>query len=568
MQCGRLVVAGFLACTVAQGAFAERASDGQVNLIFWQAPSILNPYLSGGIKDIESASLVLEPLARYDETGDMVPWLVDEIPTVENGGVSDDFKSITWRLSDDLTWSDGTPVTAADVKFTWSYCTAEGGGCAHVDKFAGITDIETPDNRTVVVRFDEPKPFPYDAFVGASSPILQADQFADCLGERAPTCTDANFYPIGTGPFVVDEFRTGDTVKMSANPNYRDPAKPAFASLLIKGGGTAENAARAVLETADYDYAWNLQLPPEVLDGMQAAGNGEVVSSFGTLVERIVINMTDPDADLGEERSTLAHPHPFLDDIAVRQALSMAIDRSILVQIGYGEAGRVTCNILPAPEVYASDANEACKVQDIEGAKALLDSAGWTDSDGDGVRDKDGVPLRMIFQTSTNAVRQTFQAAIKSWWSQLGVETELRNIDGNIFFGSDANSPYTYQKFYADVQMYAQMFDGTDPEAYMASWTCERIPTPENQWQGTNMPRYCNEAFDALSAELRETGGRDERAKLARAMNDMLVQDFVILPLVHRGRVSAHVNSLGGVVLNTWDSELWNVADWHRLSAE
>ena len=568
MQCGRLVVAGFLACTVAQGAFAERASDGQVNLIFWQAPSILNPYLSGGIKDIESASLVLEPLARYDETGDMVPWLVEEIPTVENGGVSDDFKSITWRLSDDLTWSDGTPVTAADVKFTWSYCTAEGGGCAHVDKFAGITDIETPDNRTVVVRFDEPKPFPYDAFVGASSPILQADQFADCLGERAPTCTDANFYPIGTGPFLVDEFRTGDTVKMSANPNYRDPAKPAFASLLIKGGGTAENAARAVLETADYDYAWNLQLPPEVLDGMQAAGNGEVVSAFGTLVERIVINMTNPDADLGEERSTLAHPHPFLDDIAVRQALSMAIDRSILVQIGYGEAGRVTCNILPAPEVYASDANEACKVQDIEGAKALLDSAGWTDSDGDGVRDKDGVPLRMIFQTSTNAVRQTFQAAIKSWWSQLGVETELRNIDGNIFFGSDANSPYTYQKFYADVQMYAQMFDGTDPEAYMASWTCERIPTPENQWQGTNMPRYCNEAFDALSAELRETGGRDERAKLARAMNDMLVQDFVILPLVHRGRVSAHVNSLGGVVLNTWDSELWNVADWHRLSAE
>ncbi len=568
MQCGRLVGAGLLACTVAQGAFAERASDGQVNLIFWQAPSILNPYLSGGIKDVESASLVLEPLARYDETGAMVPWLVDEIPTVENGGVSDDFKSITWRLSDDLKWSDGTPVTATDVKFTWSYCTAEGGGCAHVDKFAGITDIETPDSRTVVVRFDEAKPFPYDAFVGASSPILQASQFADCLGERAPTCTEANFYPIGTGPFVVDDFRTGDTVKMSANPNYRDPGKPAFAILMIKGGGTAENAARAVLETADYDYAWNLQLPPEVLDGMQAAGNGEVVSAFGTLVERIVINMTNPDADLGEERSTVAHPHPFLDDIAVRQALSMAIDREILVQIGYGEAGRVTCNILPAPEVYASDANEACKVQDIEGAKALLDSAGWTDSDGDGVRDKDGVPLRMVFQTSTNAVRQTFQAAIKSWWSQLGVETELRNIDGNVFFGSDANSPYTYQKFYADVQMYAQMFDGTDPEAYMASWTCERIPTPENQWQGTNMPRYCNEAFDALSAEMRETGGLDDRAALARAMNDMLVQDFVILPLVHRGRVSAHVNSLGGVVLNTWDSELWNVAGWHRLSAE
>ncbi|MGK7754742.1 MULTISPECIES: peptide ABC transporter substrate-binding protein [unclassified Roseovarius] len=568
MKCGQLMAAGMLACTVAQAAADERASDGQVNLIFWQAPSILNPYLSGGIKDVESASLVLEPLARYDETGEMVPWLVDEIPTVENGGIGEDFRSITWRLSDDLKWSDGTPVTATDVAFTWTYCTAEGGGCAHVDKFAGITDIETPDERTVTIRFEEAKPFPYDAFVGATSPILQANQFADCLGERAPTCTEANFHPIGTGPFVVDEFRTGDTVRMSANPHYRDPAKPAFASLMIKGGGTAENAGRAVLETADYDYAWNLQLPPEVLDGMQAAGKGEVVSAFGTLVERIVINLTDPSSGLGDARSTLAHPHPILTDVSVRQALSMAIDREILVEIGYGEAGRVTCNILPAPELYASDANEACKVQDIEGAKAILDSAGWTDSDGDGVRDKDGIALRLLFQTSTNAVRQTFQAAIKSWWSELGVETELRNVDGNVFFGSDPNSPDTYQKFYADIQMYAQMFDGTDPEAYMASWTCDRIPTPENQWQGTNIPRFCNGAYDALASEMSETGGLEDRAELARAMNDMLVQDFVIQPLVHRGRVSAHVNSLGGVILNAWDSELWNAADWYRIPVD
>ena len=568
MQFGLKVALVVVACVMGQAAVAERASDGQVNLIFWQAPSIMNPYLTGGIKDIESASLVLEPLARYDETGTMIPWLVAEIPTVENGGVAEDFKSITWRLRDNLTWSDGTPVTASDVAFTWSYCTADGGGCAHVDKFSGIADIETPDDRTVVIRFDEAKPFPYDAFVGASSPILQADQFADCLGDRAPTCTEANFYPIGTGPFVVDDFRTGDAVRMSANPYYRDPAKPAFASLMIKGGGTAENAARAVLETADYDYAWNLQLPPEVLDGMQAAGKGEVVAAFGTLVERIVLNLTDPSSALGDERSTLAHPHPFLTDISVRQALSMAIDRAILVEIGYGEAGRVTCNILPAPEIYASDANEACKMQDVEGAKALLDSAGWTDSDGDGVRDKDGVALRLLFQTSTNAVRQTFQAAIKSWWSELGVETELRNVDGNVFFGSDPNSPDTYQKFYADVQMYAQMFDGTDPEAYMASWTCERIPTPDNQWQGTNMPRYCNEAFDELVSEMRETGGLEVRAELARAMNDMLIQDYVILPLVHRGRVSAHVNSLGGVVLNAWDSELWNAADWYRIETD
>lgn len=564
MQIGHVVAAAVLVCAMGQSSAAERASDGQVNLIFWQAPSIMNPYLSGGIKDIEAASLVLEPLARYDETGTMVPWLVDEIPTRENGGFSEDLKSITWQLSEGLVWSDGTPVTSRDVKFTWEYCTADGGGCAHVDKFAGIADIQTPDDRTVVIQFDEAKPFPYNAFVGASSPILQASQFADCLGDKAPTCTEANFYPTGTGPFVVDEFRASDVIKMSANPYYRDPAKPAFASLLIKGGGTAENAGRAVLQTADYDYGWNLQLPPEVLDGMESSGKGQVVSAFGTLVERIVVNLTNPSSSLGDERSTLAHPHPFLTDMAVRQALSLAIDRAILVEIGYGDAGRMTCNILPAPKIYASDANEGCKTQDIVGAKAILDAAGWTDEDGDGVREKDGVALSLLFQTSTNAVRQTFQAAIKSWWSEIGVETELRNIDGNVFFGSDPNSPDTYQKFYADVEMYAQMFDGTDPEAYMANWRCDSIPTPENQWQGTNMPRYCNEAYDALMDQMRLTGGLEARAEIAKALNDMLMQDFVILPLVHRGRVSAHVNTLGGVIMNTWDSELWNAADWYR----
>ncbi len=568
MQFAEIAGAGAVIAALALPAQAERASDGQVNLIYWQAPSIMNPYLSGGIKDIEAASLVLEPLARYDETGTMVPWLVDEIPTLENGGVSPDLRAVTWRLSEGLLWSDGTPVTSRDVAFTWKYCTAEGGGCAHADKFAAITAIDTPDDRTAVVRFATPKPFAYDAFVGATAPVIQAAQFAGCLGEKAPTCTEANFYPVGTGPFVVDEFRANDAIKMSANPYYRDPDKPAFASVLIKGGGTAENAGRAVLETADYDYGWNLQLPPEVLAGMEAAGKGRVVSAFGTLVERIVINLTDPDAGHGATRATRAHPHPFLTDPAVRQALSMAIDRAILVEIGYGSTGALTCNILPAPEIYASDANEACKTQDIAGANALLDAAGWIDSDGDGVRDKDGVALRILFQTSTNAVRQTFQAAIKSWWSEIGVETELRNIDGNVFFGSDPNSPDTFQKFYADVQMYAQMFDGTDPEAYMASWACDRIPTPENQWQGTNMPRYCSEAYDALVDRMRSTGALADRAELARAMNDMLIQDHVILPLVHRGRVSGHVLSLGGVILNTWDSELWNAADWYRKTGE
>ena len=242
----------------------------------------------------------------------------------------------------------------------------------------------------------------------------------------------------------------------------------------------------------------------------------------------------------------------------------MAIDRSILVEIGYGEAGRTACNILSAPEIYKSTANDGCLVQDIDGAKALLDAAGWV-AGGDGVRSKDGVRLSILFQTSTNSVRQTFQALIKQWWSEIGVETELRNINPSVFFGSDPGSPDTFQKFYADVQMYANSFDGTDPEAYMASWKCDRIPEPENQWQGSNIERFCSERYDDLVLQLRETGALEERAALAREMNDILIQSYTVLPLVDRGRVSGHVNSLGGVIMNPWDSELWNIADWYRI---
>ncbi len=560
----RTLLLGAIASTaLAPMAMAERGADGEVKVIYWQAPSIMNPYLSGGTKDLEAASLVIEPLARYDQNGDMVPWLAQEVPTVANGGVSEDLKSITWKLKDGLVWSDGSPVTSEDVELAWQYCTAEGGGCAQSEKYGDVIAVETPDAQTVVVKFGVAKPFPYGPFVGAQAPIIQKAQFADCLGPKAPECTDANFNPIGTGPFTVTEFRPNDVVTLAANQNYRDPNKPAFATMTLKGGGDANAAGRAVLETGEFDYAWNLQLAPDVLKRMEATGKGTNIVSFGTSVERILLNQTDVNPDLGEERGTAKHPHPFLTDINVRQAMSMAIDRALLTEIGYGDFGKLTCNVLPAPAIYASTANDSCLTQDIEGANKLLDDAGWVKG-GDGVRAKDGVRLSVSYQTSVNAVRQDYQALIKDWWAQIGIETELRSIDASVFFGSDPGSPDTFQKFFADVEMYTNNFDGTDPEAYMANWACNQAPRPETQWQGNNMMRFCSEEYDALVAEMATTGDIEKRAELAKAMNDMLMQGYYILPLTHRGRNSAHANSLGGVIMNVWDSELWNAADWHR----
>ena len=563
---GAIATTAFAPAVLADGHEGERGRDGQVNIIYWQAPSILNPYLSGGTKDIESASLVIEPLGRYDQNGALVPYLAAEIPTVENGGVSSDLTSITWKLKEGLVWSDGSPVTSADVKFTADYCMHPEGGCAQAAKFDGVTSVDVVDDLTVKVTFNQPQPNPYGPFMGGQSPIIQAAQFADCLGAKAPECTEANFNPIGTGPFVVTDFRPNDVIQMEANENFREAGKPAFASLTFKGGGDATAAGRAVMETGEFDYAWNLQLAPDVLAKMAEGGKGTPIAAFGTLVERLEMNLTNPSPDLPEgERSTVAHPHPFLSDMKVRKALSMAIDRPLLVEVGYGQAGRPTCNLVPAPALYASD-NTECLTQDIDGANALLDEAGWVDSDGDGVRDKDGVKLSILYQTSTNAVRQDFQALIKEWWSMIGVETELRNLDASVFFGGDPGSPDTFQKFYADVEMYANNFDGTDPQAYLSAYRCGNEPKPSSQWQGENINRFCDPAYDALLDELARTGELDKRGEIAKKLNDMLTKDtYTIVPLVDRGRVSAHANSLGGVILNTWDSELWNVADWYRI---
>ena len=353
---GAIATTAFASTAIADGHKGDRARDGEVKIIYWQAPSILNPYLSGGTKDMEAASLVIEPMGRYDQDGALVPYLAAEIPTVGNGGVSSDLTSITWKLKEGLTWSDGSDVTSADVVFTADYCMAPDGGCSQAAKFDGVKSVEAIDKLTAKVTFNEPKPNPYGPFMGAQSPIIQAAQFANCLGARAPECTEANFGPIGTGPFVVTNFKPNDVIQMVANDNFRTAGKPAFASLTFKGGGSAEASGRAVMETGEFDYGWNLQLAPDVLAKMAKGGKGQPISAFGTLVERLEMNLTNPSPDLPPEtRATVAEPHPFLSEKAVRQALSMAIDRQELVDIGYGTAGRPTCNLVPGPVVYASD---------------------------------------------------------------------------------------------------------------------------------------------------------------------------------------------------------------------
>ncbi|MEM7126342.1 MAG: peptide ABC transporter substrate-binding protein [Chloroflexota bacterium] len=535
-------------------------------ILYWQAASLPGPYLSGGTKDQDAGAITLEPLANMNPDGVLVPKLATEIPTIENGGVAEDLTSITWNLKEGVKWSDGSDFSAADVVFTWEYCADPDTGCTSSEAFIGIESVEAVDDLTVLITFEGPTPYPYNAFVGAQTPIISSAQFADCVGAAAQTCNDQNIAPLGTGPYKVVEFKVNDVVTYERNEFWHGGEAP-FEKVTFKGGGDAVGSARAVLETGEADMGWNLQVEPEILAEMEGEDAlGTIEAAFAGSVERILINQTNPDPDLGDLRAEYDdgnNPHPFLVGTVIPQAMSMAIDRGLIAGQLYGFAGKATCNIIPAPVAAASTANDACLAQDIEGANALLDEAGIMDTNDDGIREYEGMPLVVRYQTSTNSVRQKTQALIKQWWAEIGVETELLNHDAGVFFGGDPNSPDTYQKFFTDIQMYTTG-PGIDAQLHLSNWLCSQIPGKENVWGGGNIHRGCSEEFDTMYDELVTTPAGDARNDVIKAMNDVIVQNYYLVPLVNRGGVSAYSNTLDGIWMNDWDSELWNIGEWSR----
>ena len=549
-------------------SFTACSGDGEekvLTILYWQAPSLPGPYLSGGYKDRDAGAITLEPLAYYSPEGELVPALSAEIPTIENGGVSPDLLSITWKLKEGVKWSDGSDMTAEDVVFTWRYCSDEATGCTAEDAFTGVASMEAVDERTVRITFEAPTPYPYVAFVSTGAPIISGAQFADCVGVAAANC-EANTAPLGTGPYHITSFTVDQEAIYERNPHYRGE-KPYFDRVVLKGGGDAVSAARAVLEAGEADYAWNLQVEPGVLAAFEASGQGTIVSAFADLVERIVLNHTNPDPALGDNRSEYLdgqNPHPFLSFAPIRQALSMAIDRDRLTEL-YGFAGKPECDLIAGPPHYASGANTACLTQNIAGANQLLDANGVLDTDGDGVREYDGVPLRIRYQTSANAIRQATQELVRDWWREIGIETELIQHDASVFFGGDPvdDKEASYRRFFTDVQMYATG-GGIEPQNYLSDQRCSHIPTRENNWAEGNVARACDPEYDAAFERLPPLPLGAERERVVKELNDILVQNYVEIPLVNRGVVSAHANTLKGVRFNAWDSELWNIAEWHR----
>ena len=539
----------------------QRGGGGRLRLLWWQAPTILNAHLGTGTKDNDASRVVYEPLAAFDPDANFVPILAADIPSPENGGLSQDGKTVTWHLKKGVTWHDGKPFTAADVVFTWEYITDPATGATSIGSYQTIERIDMLDDHTVNVVFKEAAPYWYDAFFGRRGHILPKHLFQDYKGEKS---RDApyNLKPVGTGPYKAVDFKPGASVQYEINMHYHVPNRPFFDQIELKGGGDATSAARAVLQTGEFDFAWNMQVEQRVLQSLERGGKGKVVVTPGSNVEHLQINQTDPWTEVDGERSSMKQPHPFQAIDVVRQAYAKAVDRRTVAEQFYGSAGQATGNFLNAPPRYASP-NTPWEF-DLVKAAALLDQTDWKRS-GDGMRQKDGKPMKIVFQTSVNPIRQKTQAIIKKGFADIGMDVELKTVNAGVYFSSDPANPDTYSHFYTDIQMYTTGPGGPDPQAHMEKFVTDQIAQKGNNWSGTNIVRWSNAEYDALWKQAAGELDPVKRAALFIKMNDMLYEHNVVVPIIWRNEVSAVKTSLQGMALTTWDSDLWDLAYWHRV---
>ncbi|MBR0783952.1 peptide ABC transporter substrate-binding protein [Bradyrhizobium iriomotense] len=536
----------------------KRGGGGALKLLWWQGPTLLNPHFATGTKDQDGSRLFYEPLACWDPDGNMKLVLASEIPSTQNGLLAADGKSVTWKLKPGVKWHDGKPFSADDVVFTWEYIIDPATAAVTVATYRDIT-VEKVDDLTVRLTFKKPTPFWADAFVGATGQILPKHLFAEYKGSKSREAPN-NLAPVGTGPYKFIEFKPGDLIRGEINKDYHMPNRPYFDTLEMKGGGDAVSAARAVIQTGEYDFGWNIQVEDDVLLRLEKGGKGKTIYAVGGDTEFIALNFTDPNTEVDGEKSSMKTKHPLFSDPAVRKAMSLLVDRDSIKKAIYGRAGRTTANFLNGPEKFVSK-NTSWEFS-IEKASKILDDAGWKPG-ADGIREKDGKKLKLLYQTSINGPRQKTQAIVKQACQKAGIDVELKSVVASVFFSSDVANPDTYAKFYADIEMFQIPMSQPDPAQHMRRYHSSNVATKENKWQGTNFPRFVNKDYDAAIDAADGEMDPVKRVALYIKANDILFQETVFIPAQHRLKVEAASNTLRPVI-SGWANETDNLFDWYR----
>lgn len=582
-----LPMAGFLARTGLEPALAadrptapdagtdaqSRGAGKELGILLMTAPTGAAPHTAMSSADVIAAAPVLEPLMHLLPDGTLVPNLIASVPTVENGGLAEDYTQATFGFLPDLTWSDGEPVTADDLVFTWQWILQPNNQAVTFTVWNRIANIEATDAHTAVVTFKEPLLDWFKPFTGTDYGCLYPAHVFD----NDPNSRNDAFFttPVGTGPYVITGFSQAGEVTYEINDSYRDPAKPYFSSLTIAPADDPEAAVRAVIETGESDIAWGAQLDPSMIADLSTGDRGSLLSTPGSYIESIRFNFSDPGQTVNGQKSEKDTPHPIFGDPAVRQALALAVNRGQIVAKLYGAGGHTTANVLLGLDAYTSG-NTGWEYN-LDKANQLLDDAGWA-RDGD-TRSKDGVSLAFDLVIAENATRQAILEQVQADFAQIGAEVRLQQLAGTDFFGYTADDEQSYFHMYWDAGLWADGTFDAFPLSYMRHWYAgpdgENISQRDNQWLGerevfegvlADTQRYNNPDYDELYEQLEQTLDQGEANRLLVKMNDLLVADVVEIPVVRRDTLYALATRVRpeNIAPSPFNTPLWNIANWNE----
>lgn len=534
-----LFVVVVLTMLVSMVVMPAAAQDNAVTISYPQEPDNLNPLYTVMFFAIITGDIYLEGAWALNDELQAVPRLAAEIPSAENGGVSEDGTTITIKVREGAAWSDGEPVTSADFVFTYEMIMSESNTPSRrypYDEY--VASVEAPDDATVVVNFSEPfapwltSLFTYVLPEHVLGPVFEEEGTIDNADwNRAPT--------VGSGPFVFDTWEVGSFIRFVRNENYYAEAAQIDTVVITMVPDSESYVLGLELEEADIGTFIDYSSVPRLQDtGFLSV---EIVPSGYN--EGWFFNV-NPEAG-----------HPALQDVNVRRAIAMAFNRQQITEdllLGLTYPAASYWENMP----YASPNVEAIPY-DPEGAAALLDEAGWVDSDGDGIRDKDGVDLSLRYVTTDRQIRQDTQVVAQQQLAEIGVELVLENYPSDIFFNGYADGGPAATGQY-DIAEWSQNPSFPDPDTSV--FLCSQIPTEENP-SGQNWTGYCNEELDALFAQQATTTDPAARIEIFHQIDEMFSQDVVWVGVWHDPDLYVYNQRIEGVRLNGVNP-FWNITSW------
>lgn len=524
---------------------------GTLRYLLYEDPNSLNPLAGSTTIALQVVAAIQEGLVENQPDGTFVPILAAELPTEDNGGISEDLLTVTWKLKEDVVWSDGTPFTSDDVLFTWEAARDAANGSSVASDFDLITNIEIPDESTVVIT--------YSAFNAG-----YIDQFPWILPRHATgEVTEMrewafNRAPIGTGPFKIDEWSSGEYLQLSRNENYREEGKPYLDGLIFMVvPDESVRTAMMIGESAEI-MLWSGQ---EADEQIAASGVGEARTAPGVWVVEMRFNLSMPfDNDPGVEP-----PHPILGDVRTREAITLGVNRDRI----NNELITGTVFELDSPlQVGWMDCQVEPFVFDPDAAMALLNEVGWRDEDGDGIREahgveavEDGTRLALTMNGYTGFdTLDLIELAIQEDLRNIGMEINIENQEFAVIFGTwDDGSPRMLGDY--DILIYdAGLF--AEPGADIANrYSPDQVPGADNPG-GENFHRWVREDVGEWIRAANSSPDLEVRRENFCRVADALREDVVTFPILQFAEGSAYSYKLHGFAVNTWEWSTWDAENW------